>query len=204
MRRVCEGMTLFYHLFLPVTLRRSRRVYWGDSSGHLAPQNDRIRRSPEPQPWAIALSRSPEPKPWAEALSQSPEPKPWASAKGLRRVSEGSAKDLRRNFLRKRYGILRSLMLPQNDTLYDILFYLSPWGEASGWQFDGHSVGLNVLKNLSLFSGYGKKDKILHSATALFRMIKRTVKPYKYSLLAWIIFIWETKSSFFSSARFFM
>ncbi|ODA44292.1 hypothetical protein THER_0990 [Thermodesulfovibrio sp. N1] len=43
---------------------------------------------------------------------------------------------------------------------------------------------LNVPKNLSLFSGYGKKDEILHSATASFRMTKKVEKSYKYFLLA--------------------
>jgi len=47
----------------------------------------------------LTLSRSPEPKPWAEALSRSPELMrrvSEGSAKGQRRVSEGSAKGLRR------------------------------------------------------------------------------------------------------------
>jgi len=107
----------FFYLspfFLPVTLRRSRRVSFGDSSPSLklrvrmTEKNAQalswakaLSQSPEPKPWAKALSQSPEPKPWAEALSRSPEPKPWAEALSrspelMRRVCEGSAKGLRR------------------------------------------------------------------------------------------------------------
>jgi len=81
-------VTLFVTLFLLVTLRRSRRVSFGDSSPSL---KLRVRMTEKAlrKEGILRLLTLPQTLSWAEALSRCPEL--------MRRVCEGAAKGLRRD-----------------------------------------------------------------------------------------------------------